>query len=96
MRCTAQSTARSRTRLSTWLLAAALASNAAAQQPEHYGPPACSPGAQPPAKSDLLQRAEGERKEAIENSRIVLSQAAGGLDAVAAGHAQVHQYDMWP
>ncbi len=27
--------------------------------------------------------------------RVVFSEETGGLDAVAAGHAQVHQYDIW-
>ena len=27
---------------------------------------------------------------------VVVEEAAGGLDAVAAGHPQVHQHDVWP
>jgi hypothetical protein len=40
---------------------------------DHYGPPACSVGAKPPAKSNALERARGEQKDALADSRIVLS-----------------------
>ena len=41
---------------------------------DHYGPPTCTVDAKPPVKSDSLERARAERKESVENSRIVLSQ----------------------
>lgn len=67
-----------------WLLVAAMSAAAAApaQQPSpvptgHYGPPACTAGANPPAapagKSDALDRARGERKDALDDSRMILS-----------------------
>jgi hypothetical protein len=40
---------------------------------DHYGPPLCTAGAKPPAKSDAAERARNEQKDAAENSRIVLS-----------------------
>ncbi|HEX5285217.1 MAG TPA: HAD family acid phosphatase [Bryocella sp.] len=75
-------------RLLGWVAAAAFAVTAAAQPSgvgqarlaaasavptDHYGPPACTANAKPPAKSDALERARTEQKDAAENSRIVLS-----------------------
>jgi hypothetical protein len=76
-------------RASSWLLVLAFAVSAAAQQtvasglpqagPEgfvptdHYGPPPCVKSAKPLVKSDALDRARTEEKDAAENSRILLS-----------------------
>ena len=61
-----------------WIVVAAMASGAAAQQvgvvpAEHYGPPMCTAGAKPPVKSDDAEHARNEQKDALQNSRIILS-----------------------
>jgi hypothetical protein len=70
------------TRIWIWVIVAAIAWGAPradrAQQAGvvptvHYGPPACTVGARPPVKSDNADHANTERKDALENSRIVLS-----------------------
>jgi hypothetical protein len=40
---------------------------------DHYGPPACTADAKPPVKSAAGEQARNEQKDALENSRIVLS-----------------------
>lgn len=77
MRCTVQGTTSS-TKLFGWVVVAAIATGAAAQQPapvptDHYGPPACTADAKPPVKSTNADRARTEQNDAAENSRIVLS-----------------------
>jgi len=81
MRCMGQGMA-AWSRARVWAVAAALigsASGLQAQQvgvvpTDHYGPPLCSVGAKAPAKSDALERARGEQKDAADDSRILLSQ----------------------
>jgi hypothetical protein len=64
----------------SWLVVAAMcaAGVAPAQQAgvvptDHYGPPACTAGAKPPVKSDALERARGEQKDALSDTRMILS-----------------------
>ena len=68
----------------SWLVVAALtfAGVAPAQQAgalpgavptDHYGPPACTAGAKAPVKSDAMERARGEQKAALADSRMILS-----------------------
>lgn len=79
----------SRAKVWSWLGVVAVAVCAGAQQtgtsgllqagPEgivptnHYGPPACAKNARPLVKSDALDRARTEEKDAAEDSRILLS-----------------------
>lgn len=77
MRCTGREMASS-ARFWSWVVVAAIASAASAQQvgvvpTDHYGPPACAVGAKPPVKSDSADRAKSEQKDSLENSRIMLS-----------------------
>jgi hypothetical protein len=71
----------SRAKFWSWVVVAAMAASAGvtpAQQPgavptDHYGPPACTAAAKPPVKSDALERARAERKDALDDSRMILS-----------------------
>ena len=81
MRCMVQG-ATTRTKLYSWLVLVAIAWGApaagTAQQvgvvpTDHYGPPMCKTGAKPPIKSDDADSAKAERKDALQNSRILLS-----------------------
>ena len=79
MRCTGQVT-ESRTKLSSWVVIAALtiatvgvsAQQATAVPTDHYGPPSCSAGPKQ-GRSDALDRAKGEQKDALNDSRMILS-----------------------
>lgn len=80
MRCTAEATGATATsaKLSAWIILAAIATSAAAQQvgvapTNPYGPPACTATAKPPVKSDDANLAKTEQKDALQNSRIILS-----------------------
>jgi hypothetical protein len=64
----------------SWVVVAAMsaAGVAPAQQAgvvptDHYGPPACTAGAKAPAKSNAMDRARGEQKDALNDSRMILS-----------------------
>lgn len=70
----------SRAKVWNWLVVAAMsaAGGAPAQKvgvvpADHYGPPACTAGAKPPAKSDAMDRMRNERKDALNDSRMILS-----------------------
>ncbi|HEV2576195.1 MAG TPA: HAD family acid phosphatase [Acidobacteriaceae bacterium] len=81
MRCMVQAMARSNARLWSWVIVAAFAAAAVAQQSsagpgvvptDHYGPPMCVAGPKPGA-SDAVERAAREQKDALDNSRILPS-----------------------
>jgi hypothetical protein len=80
MRCMAEGTATS-SKLLGWVVVAAMVSGAPlgfAQQvgvvpTNPYGPPACTAGAQPPVRSDDANLAKTEQRDALQNSRILLS-----------------------
>ena len=81
MRCMGRETVSS-AKVWSWVVVAVMAAGApglgAAQQvgvvpTDHYGPPACTAGAKPPVRSDSMDRAKGEQKDALHDSRMILS-----------------------
>ncbi len=76
MRCMGLGTASS-AKVWSWVVVAAIASGAAAQQvgvvpTDHYGPPMCVAGPRQ-GHSDALEQVRGEQKDALANPGIVLS-----------------------
>ena len=77
MRCMAREMATS-AKIWSWVVVAAIATGAGAQQvgvvpTDHYGPPACVVGSKPSVKSRAGEQARSEQKDALQNSRILLS-----------------------
>ena len=77
MRCMEGTGTATSAKLSVWIVLAAIATSAAAQQAavvptDHFGPPKCIAGPRQ-GHSDALARARDEQKQALVNSQIVLS-----------------------